>query len=338
VMLRPAGERMGTTSSAGAKAAGGAAAAAITPERVREMAAVLGIALEHPKAADNEYYLLWLAVEALCAPLPSGWSASSTGFEHVVMRKTTREHPLLPVFRDQLAYERKRSTRRRPWSKVESFMLFSDPSAAGADAGAAIYFYDFRTGVRSAELPQEVFELSNQRLLEQAKATGARQPSAALRKIKARKVQAEQAAASAEAATQQESHALLAELRALCARSRSESLTLRPRPLPELMGAARSLRINLVQQPQLVWLVDSLLCLDHLPTGWEELGQRTSEAMGVPPPRKRLSPHVKLSQQRLGASIEPRFYVNHLSLSATDQHPMVSIAAAIKAVAISSGL
>ena len=47
----------------------------ISPEMVSEMASKLGINISPPTFAnpEPEYYMLWLAVEALRAPLPAPW-------------------------------------------------------------------------------------------------------------------------------------------------------------------------------------------------------------------------------------------------------------------------
>jgi len=61
----------------------------------------------------------------------------------------------------------------------------------------------------------------------------------------------------------------VAKLRAQAVAVRKASLSLRPRALPELMVAARMLQIDLISQPQLVWLVDVVLACDFMPAGWE---------------------------------------------------------------------
>ena len=64
-------------------------ARAITPERVLDMCDTLGIILE---GSEPEYYLIWIAIEALSAPLPPCADVSRS---HDLWVMTT--HRLLPT-------------------------------------------------------------------------------------------------------------------------------------------------------------------------------------------------------------------------------------------------
>ena len=50
--------------------------------------------------------------------------------------------------------------------------------------------------------------------------------------------------------------------------ARRHSLQLQ-RSRSRLMHAARTLKVDLIEQPKLVWLVHLVLALDHLPAGWD---------------------------------------------------------------------
>ena len=99
---------------------------------VLEMCDTLGIITD---GTTPEFYMLWLPVEALSAPLPPLWrlmteggeggAKATTYYEHSVTKQRKEQHPLLPVFIDQVKYERNRKDRPRPWSALEHWMLFS---------------------------------------------------------------------------------------------------------------------------------------------------------------------------------------------------------------------
>ena len=96
--------------------------------------------------------MLWLAVEAVAAPLPPLWRrvrrpepaegseeaealAGKTDqhesryfYEHSVSGAVRQEHPLLPVFRNTVATERRRRNKARPWTSMEQWMLFGGES------------------------------------------------------------------------------------------------------------------------------------------------------------------------------------------------------------------
>ena len=73
------------------------------------MAELLGIELEG--TSFPEYDALWIAVEALRAPLPPLWHRvvpdpkenDTPYYEHSVTFEQLDEHPLLPVFKEQVA-------------------------------------------------------------------------------------------------------------------------------------------------------------------------------------------------------------------------------------------
>lgn len=61
----------------------------------------------------------------------------------------------------------------------------------------------------------------------------------------------------------------LAQLRAQSAATRHAALAHRPRSLPEIAVAARTFGVNLIENPQLVWLVSLVLSCDHMTLGWD---------------------------------------------------------------------
>ena len=89
----------------------------ITPEMVSAMATKLGINTDPPTFAnpEPEYFLLWLAVEALRAPLPApwryvklehdipgeGWLAGDACYEDAISLERTTRHPLIGAFKEQ---------------------------------------------------------------------------------------------------------------------------------------------------------------------------------------------------------------------------------------------
>ena len=96
----------------------------ITPERVLAMAERLGIVLSGASRnadAEPEYCLLWIAVEALRAPLPPLWrrrtEEAGGGFENLVTHEAVEEHPLRPVFIEHVVHERARKQPNRPFTR-----------------------------------------------------------------------------------------------------------------------------------------------------------------------------------------------------------------------------
>lgn len=135
--------------------------ARVTPEAVVEMAEKLGINMSVVMGAEPEYFMMWLAVEAIRAPLPApwrhvkldcdhddGWRTGEVCFEDAITLEHRSDHPLLDAFREQVVYERRRKNRIRPWANADSWMLFSG-------VGDVTYYYCFRTHTRSREMPVE---------------------------------------------------------------------------------------------------------------------------------------------------------------------------------------
>ena len=122
------------------------------------------------------------------------------------------------------------------------------------------------------------------------------------------------------------SRKMLAELAAICAPARCAALRFRPRSLSELMAAAGSLDVDLVACPQLSFLVDTILCCEQLPVGWERTTARQAVRLGVEPPFHRLSLEQHMRQGTRAQSGEPaRFFVSHLSLNSTELHPVAEL-------------
>ncbi|KAL3893812.1 MAG: hypothetical protein SGPRY_013992, partial [Prymnesium sp.] len=127
----------------------------ITPSHVIEMAHTLGIDLT---GGEPEYYALWVAVDALHAPLPPLWhrvepsdGMQSAYYEHSVTFEQLGEHPLLPVFKAQVVRERQQSKRTRAFGCFDHWMLFGG-------GGGSTFFFNFRTRQRHSgrKLPAEV--------------------------------------------------------------------------------------------------------------------------------------------------------------------------------------
>lgn len=260
---------------------------AITPERVLAMADRLGIILEKAymtEDAEAEFWLLWVAVEALRAPLPPLWRRRRDGsFEHSVTREYSDEHPLLPVFVEHVKHERRRKKTARPYAALERFMLFATD---GGDGEGSFCFFNFATrqSLSGRKIPAEaVAEQAVRRKPPPPPVKTVDRATAASMAGRTQKggthaeaVAQEEARRAAEAAEIARwkpppplSKDALAKLRADSTGVRKAALSLRPRGLPELLVAARLLKVDLIAQPQLVWLVDLVLACDYLPSGWD---------------------------------------------------------------------
>ena len=88
----------------------------------------------------------------------------------------------------------------------------------------------------------------------------------------------------------------------------------------------RCVQVDLVANPQLVWLVDTLLSCPLLPAGWEKATPERIAALGLQLPAARL---ILLAQMRQRSWRTETFYVSHLSLTTSERHPMVQIARAL---------
>ena len=254
----------------------------ITPERVLDMAERLGIILTKATAthdAELEFCFLWIAVEALRAPLPPLWQKLENGtYRHAVSFEVTTEHPLLCVYREHVEHERCRKKPNRPFQSLERFMLFAIPEGEG-DNSFTFYNFATRQHVGGRKLPAEaVAEQAARRppppppkktahkataASINAQADGQKVKSAAEKDKEAARRKAERAIAPKLFTKEQ-----LAALRAQASTVRKTALSLRPRALPELLVAARMFSVDLVQSPSDVWLVDLCLACDHLPVGW----------------------------------------------------------------------
>jgi len=456
-----------TTRERRAEAAGGAPEddkedKIVTPERIVEMAELLDIRLN---SSEPEFYLLWIAIEAIAAPLPPLWrrlerprapapdeppapSAAADGgggspktpralskapskapsgktpartlskagtssplaeellggrlspppkeaaapakplkrrdiatdsmieipfagegtdaryyYEHSVSGCISLRHPLLPVFEEQTALERRRRDRVRPWSSVEGWMVFAGESDS-------IYFYNFASRQRTRELPGELVAMKKDREAKEgttdeakakeqkakmamlAKGRGAPPPSqremAQLRKDvalgrpltqgkmgskKAKKGAGDQDGAtemaplSSTAAARAQIKQRAAEITAQTRVWRHVSLQLRPRSLPELLVAAGRFNVDVFAQPAMLWLVDCVIASEYLPMAWGKLTRQSYSAL-----RYDTSYDSKETLSKLSATDRLRFmtfgevprYFNSLLRVSTEQHPMVT--------------
>ena len=94
-------------------------------------------------------------------------------YEHTVSGALLAEHPLLPVFAQMVASERRRRDKPRPWTSVEDWMLF-------AGDHDTIVFFSLASRLRTREVPAELLA-EQQRLVDfrSGAATGASVPVAA---------------------------------------------------------------------------------------------------------------------------------------------------------------
>ena len=109
--------------------------------------------------------------------------------------------------------------------------------------------------------------------------------------------------------------------------ARRHSLQLQPRPLPELMHAARTLKVDLIEHPKLVWLVHLVLSLDHLPAGWS--GPLPPRPPGADSPTGNRLRKVETKDwiadslaRTFSYGQPPPRYENHLSGTETETHPV----------------
>jgi len=336
----------------------------ITPEAVVEMAERLGIVLCKAFAtedAEAEYCLLWIAVEALRAPLPPLWRKLPSGsFEHSVTKETTEEHPLLPVYEDMVQHERRRKPTARPYANLENFMYF----ATDGDDEGAFFFYNFATRQSSTgrKLPAEAVaeQMARRRKPPSPKKNVARATAASTgaRVEKAgggsaadgsggghlsgsgggphgsreRRSSQQERSSEEEKGPKPMTKQLVAKLRAQAVGVRKCSLALRPRALPELLVAARMLQVDLVAQPQLIWLVDLVLASEFMPAGWEpvpreqmtplpsEHNRDEMQMMGHVQDVEWLPPIERLWHVATTGRAPPQFH-NQLCSLVTERHP-----------------
>ena len=263
------------------------AESAITPDKVLQMAAYLGIILDNANSTydgEPEYCFLWIAVEALRAPMPPLWQRTHDGtFQHVVTQETSFVHPMMPVFVEHVRHERARKKETRPFQNLERFMLFA--TEEDGESGFAFFNFATRQMLGGRKLPAEA-------VAEQA----AKRPPAPPPKKRAHRATAASQGRSSDSRSKEKASAekgaqppklpkakplskeQVANLRALACTVRKSALSIRPRSLPEMMVAAKMFHIDLVAQPSLVWVIDLCLACDYLPTGWapvprEEMSQ-----------------------------------------------------------------
>jgi len=250
----------------------------ITPERVIAMAEYLGIVLDRADAthdAEPEFCFLWIAVEALRAPMPPLWHRTPDSlFKHAVTHQTSAEHPMLPVYREHVAHERLRKKSHRPFQALERFMLFAN---GDGDGESAFTWFNFATrqALGGRKLPAEaVAEQVARRPPPPPPKKMATRATAASMQMQSEKRAAQKAnkADKSPVASLPRPKALTKEqqasLRAQASVVRKSALALRPRTLPEVMVAARMLNVDLVANPTMLWVVDLCLACDYLPVGW----------------------------------------------------------------------
>ena len=62
---------------------------------------------------------------------------------------------------------------------------------------------------------------------------------------------------------------------------RKSALSLRPRGLPEMLVAAQRFGVDLVTEPNLLWIVDLCMACDYLPAGWESVPRDSMAKMNA---------------------------------------------------------
>jgi len=309
----------------------------VSPETVTAMAAKIGLNLGNGRgdAMDNtEFSLLWIAVEAACAPLPAGWRQLPSGrYEHAISLEHSDEHPLLHVFKQHAQSERRRLHHQPKRSMYAHWWLF-------AGANEAVFFYNFHTRQRCRELPAEVSHRRGATGSQQAQSVApglnraphgsalelfpsppslSRQSSRASPQM--RNQRSVRLVRANTIANLQHTREVAAEISTLAVHARISRLQLRPRALSDLMDAAKQLRINVTILPQLIWLVDTILCLQTPTAGWERADANRLSELGLSVPKSRLTPIQRMRQR----SEKGSYFANHLTLRVTERHPMLDV-------------
>ena len=283
-------------------------------------------------------------------------------YEHTVSGALLAEHPLLPVFAQMVATERRRRDKPRPWTSVEDWMLF-------AGENETIVFFSLASRTRTREVPAELLN-EQQRLIDfrSGAATGAPMPGAMSGARAAPPSQATLARARKEmalgrrpnlreehteygvlggvqgvgggsgvggcsAAVRAAAKQKSAELTKASHHFRHASLQVRPRGLPEVLVAASRLKVDIFSQPAMLWLCDAILATDYLPIAWtkhsqrrdvlERMGSQQTDAQGLELFLGQLSAADRLRFTALG---EVPKYHHALLQASTEQHPLEAVA------------
>lgn len=131
----------------------------ITPEEVMEMADYLGIDVR------TEYDLLWIAKQAVIAPLPKDWGqfmdeSGHPYFFNQVTKKVARQHPSDRFFLDQIKVERQLKWQRLTALQAQGSTVGMGPDSNKSpwvdfvDPAGVTYYYNVLTNETAAELPE----------------------------------------------------------------------------------------------------------------------------------------------------------------------------------------
>ncbi|KAL1524924.1 hypothetical protein AB1Y20_019801 [Prymnesium parvum] len=259
------------------------------PADLRLAADRLGISMER---GSSEWSLLWLARELLRAPLPMGWTvappadrnvngvhasewqALCPSFSCADGHESVDQHPLTATLKAEVALMRRRlKLRMRYFRKLESVWLFA---AESADADHATYFFDFKTGNKYNGFPAELVrspKTSEEPVRKNSMKKGMLGALKAAQEDSVRNVTQATLQAHAEAHcvlwnTIDMKRAAAMKAGQLTTKLRWDALRGFPLCAVDLMHAARALRIDLIKQPELVFMAELALCME-LPAGWE---------------------------------------------------------------------
>ena len=198
--------------------------------------------------------LLWLALDALVAPLPKAWRQEGRSYVHNDTGEVSGTHPLIEPFR---ALVRGLSTRTpaalQPLAQVDSlaWMLFT-----GSDG--VPFYHNFASSQTQLAFPDLRGTAASALLRRRACSVTVESQRAALPTFIAAAEYTAQLLASGVSAVKLEA--------AFCA-PRSLHLWMRPSLLSELLMMANYLSIDAVAEPQCMWLAHLALVLP-VPLGW----------------------------------------------------------------------
>jgi len=226
-----------------------------------------------------------------------------------------------------------------------------------AGGGDVTFYFDFRTRSRSREMPSEVVQQAKQRrkalannplrklteenlaredrleALRERDKLEPKQPPSDPSFGRGRRAAEDDKASAMQKLQSRQANAEMAKDANL---SRQLSLALRPRSLPELLAAGRALQVDLPTHPELVWMVDLVLCGDYIPIGWEKVqpgqegsgGDQHDSELAAMPLEWRWQPGG--AQYCAGAGADKQHYFNTLSRLRVDQHPVLGYVRSVK--------
>jgi len=274
-----------------------------SPDDVRDAALQLQLPV---MGIDSQAQLLWLAVQFLNAPLPSGWlvrhldtpvddatievsvhesESEPLEYSNPSLRLVRTTHPLQQTYR-----EAARNFRRHP---VKSLACLEEVDALGwlafADPDSFPYYYNFRTGQMSSAFP-DIAEVAHSPLV-------LPRPLSLAQDAYLRTTPAFLAARAHVEMLLADGVATPITLEASSCAARAAYLWTTPLHLSPLLAAAQNLGIDPLAERHFMWIAHLSLCLP-LPAGWVAHMTAPSDASTPRDRRKRKHELDAYEQQR----------------------------------------